>query len=200
MLNDILKPYKVILASGSPRRKQLLQEMGIDFCVETRPVDEIVPEGKTAEETAVYISRLKATAFKPAFFTSNQIIITADTIVVLGDKILGKPAHREDAIDMLKQLSGRNHRVITGVTIKSIEKEKSFFVSTDVFFKPLTLQEINYYIDHYSPFDKAGAYGIQEWIGHAGITKIEGSYFNVVGLPTNRLYRELVAFVEEEKN
>jgi len=200
MLNDILKPYKVILGSGSPRRKQLLKEMGIDFSVETRPVDEIVPEGKTAEETAVYLSRLKATAFKPAFFTSNQIVITADTIVVLGNKILGKPTHRDEAIDMLKQLSGRSHRVITGVTIKSSEKEKSFLVSTDVFFKTLTLQEINYYINHYSPFDKAGAYGIQEWIGHAGITKIEGSYFNVVGLPTNRLYRELVAFVEEGKD
>ena len=177
-----------------------MQEMGIDFSVETRPVDEIVPEGKIAEETAVHLSRLKAMAFKPAFFTSNKIIITADTIVVLGDKILGKPAHREEAVDMLKQLSGRSHRVITGVTIKSIEKEKSFFVSTDVFFKTLTLPEINYYIDHYSPFDKAGAYGIQEWIGHAGITKIEGSYFNVVGLPTNRLYRELEAFVEEGKD
>ncbi len=195
MLNDLLKPYEVILASGSPRRKQLLEEMGIDFRVETRPVKEVLPEGKTPEETAVYLSRLKAKAFKGDYFVSNQIIITADTIVVLDDKITGKPSDRKEAIAMLQKLSGRSHKVITGVTLKSAHKEQSFFVSTDVFFKKLTLQEISYYVDHYSPYDKAGAYGIQEWIGHAGITKIEGSYFNVVGLPTNMLYRKLYEFV-----
>ena len=195
MLNDLLKPYDLVLASGSPRRKQLLEEMGISFRVETRPVDEIIPPDKTPEEIAVYLSQLKAAAFEKGYFSSNRIIITADTIVTLENQILGKPSGRNEAIEMLQQLSGKSHQVITGVTIKSAQKETSFFVSTKVFFKSLLMDEIEYYVDHYKPFDKAGAYGIQEWIGHAAIEKIEGSYFNVVGLPTHRLYEELVGFL-----
>ena len=195
MLNDLLKPYDLVLASGSPRRKQLLEEMGISFRVETKPVDEIIPPDKTPEEIAVYLSQLKAAAFEKSYFSSNRIIITADTIVTLGNQILGKPSGRNEAIEMLQQLSGKSHEVITGVTIKSAKNETSFFVSTKVFFKSLLMDEIEYYVDHYKPFDKAGAYGIQEWIGHAAIEKIEGSYFNVVGLPTHRLYEELVGFL-----
>ena len=195
MLNDLVKPYDLVLASGSPRRKQLLEEMGISFRVETRPVDEIIPPDKTPEEIAVYLSQLKAAAFEKGYFSSYRIIITADTIVTLENQILGKPSGRNEAIEMLQQLSGKSHEVITGVTIKSAQKETNFFVSTKVFFKSLLMDEIEYYVDHYKPFDKAGAYGIQEWISHAAIEKIEGSYFNVVGLPTHRLYEELMGFL-----
>jgi septum formation protein len=195
MLNDLLKPYDLVLASGSPRRKQLLEEMGISFRIETRPVNEIIPKDKTPEEIAVYLSRLKAAAFEKSYFSSNRIIITADTIVALDKQILGKPSGHKEAIKMLQQLSGKSHEVITGVTIQSSSKETSFFVSTRVYFKSLSPDEIEFYIDEFKPFDKAGAYGIQEWIGHAAIEKIEGSYFNVVGLPTHRLYEELVLFI-----
>jgi len=197
MLNELLKPYDIILASGSPRRKQLLSEMGIRFRVETRPVNEIIPEGASSEDAALFLSRLKAGAFEPDYFTPGRIIITADTIVALGNKILGKPNGYEQAVEMLKQLSGKCHKVITGVTIRSKAKERGFIVSTDVYFKTLTNTEIEYYVSRFRPFDKAGAYGIQEWIGHAGIEKIEGSYFNVVGLPTHRLYEELIKWAED---
>jgi septum formation protein len=197
MLNELLKPYDIILASGSPRRKQLLSEMGIRFRVETRPVNEIIPEGASPEDAALFLSRLKAGAFEPDYFTPGRIIITADTIVALGNKILGKPNGYEQAVEMLKQLSGKCHKVITGVTIRSKAKERGFIVSTDVYFKTLSNTEIEYYVSRFRPFDKAGAYGIQEWIGHAGIEKIEGSYFNVVGLPTHRLYEELIKWAKD---
>jgi len=197
MINNLIEPYKIVLASGSPRRRQLLEEMGIDFVVDTRPVDEVVAENTPPEVAALFLSRLKAGAFTNDYFIPNRIVITADTIVVLDNHILGKPAGAQQAIEMLQQLSGKSHLVITGVTIKSASKEKSFFVTTRVFFKQLSIDEIQHYVANYKPFDKAGAYGIQEWIGHVAIEKIEGSYFNVVGLPTHRLYQELIAFVSE---
>ena len=197
MINNLIEPYKIILASGSPRRRQLLEEMGVDFVVDTRPVDEVVAENTPPEEAAILLSRLKAGAFPNDYFIPNRIVITADTIVAINNNILGKPAGEQQAIEMLQQLSGKSHLVITGVTLKTATKEKSFFVTTKVIFKQLSIDEIKYYVANYKPFDKAGAYGIQEWIGHVAIEKIEGSYFNVVGLPTHRLYQELMAFVSE---
>jgi septum formation protein len=194
MLNQLLKPYDVVLASGSPRRKQLLQEMGIDFRIETRPVEEIIPDNYSPEDAALFLSKLKADAFDNSYFTSKTIIITADTIVALDNQTLGKPAGFDEAVMMLEQLSGKAHKVITGVTIRSAEKETGFIVSTKVYFKKLSMEEINFYVERFKPYDKAGAYGIQEWIGMIGITGIEGSYFNVVGLPVQKLYSELIKF------
>lgn len=196
VLQNHLQQFDLVLASGSPRRKMLLEEMELNFRIDTRPVTELIPEEKSPDQVAVYLSELKADAFEKKYFSENTIVITADTVVALGNKILGKPAGKEEAIKMLNQLSNIKHRVITGVTIRTAYRKKSFFVSTDVYFKKLSPEEINFYADNYKPFDKAGAYGIQEWIGHAGIEKIEGSYFNVVGLPTHRLYEELSAFIK----
>ncbi len=194
MINQKLSRYQIVLGSGSPRRKELLKEMGITFEVITRKTEETYPPNLTPRETAVYLSRLKARAFEPSFFLPDKLLITADTIVVLGDKILGKPANRDHAMEMLQELSGKYHEVITGITLKTKDKEESFYATTKVFFKNLSPEEITYYVDHFQPLDKAGAYGIQEWIGHAAVEKIEGSYFNVVGLPTHRLYQALLAF------
>ncbi len=189
-----LKKYNIILASASPRRKQLLAELGIDFRVETRTVEEHYPADLPPEEIAVYLSDLKANAFHVDELSENTLIITADTIVTLDGHILGKPASRTEAIEMLQQLSGQKHQVITGVTVRTQQKRSAFSVSTDVCFKELEPDEIEYYVDEFKPYDKAGAYGIQEWIGHAAIERIEGSYFNVMGLPTHRLYEELQRF------
>lgn len=189
-----LKFHKLILASKSPRRQQLLREMGFDFTVKVKPVDESFPPGLTHAEVALYLCEKKSDAFAENEIGNNEVLITADTIVCLGDEILNKPRNREDAIDMLARLSGRKHEVITGICLRSAVKRKRFFVATTVYFKQLTREEIEYYVDRYQPFDKAGSYGIQEWIGYTGIEKIEGSYFNVVGLPTARLYDELKRF------
>ncbi len=194
MIQDILSTYQVILASGSPRRQKLLRELGVDFKVQLRPVHEDHPAGMKMEEIALLLSERKAAAFEDEFFTENTMIITADTIVCLGDEVLGKPAGREEAIETLLKLSGRKHRVITGVSIKTLKKNVNFSVSTDVYFKELGKEEIIYYVDHYKPYDKAGAYGIQEWIGYIGIEKIEGSFYNVMGLPVLKLYEELLKF------
>lgn len=195
MLLQKLSKYRVVLASASPRRKQLLKEMGVDFEVLPKHVEEIIPEGLTPKEVAEYLSQLKANAFSEKEIEGNTLIITADTIVALGDEILGKPVDKDDAFRILKSLSGKPHEVITGVTIRSVSKQLTFSVSTKVLFKDLSSEEIDYYIENYKPYDKAGAYGIQEWIGHVAIEKIEGSYFNVMGLPTHRLYEELRKFV-----
>ena len=195
MLLEKLKNYKIILGSGSPRRQQLLEEMGITFKVELIPVDEDFPAYLNPREIAEYLSQRKASAYDAARLTKNILLITADTIVTLGDKVLGKPSDRDDAIRILNLLSGKPHEVITAVTLRSAQKSNTFSVSTRVFFKELNGKEIDYYIDCYKPYDKAGAYGIQEWIGHAAIEKIEGSYFNVMGLPTHRLYEELDQFL-----
>ncbi len=199
MLYDKLKKYDVVLASKSPRRKLLMEEMGIDFRIDTKPVDETYPASYPVEKVAQYLSEVKAAAFNQDELQENTIIITADTTVTLGNEILGKPEDSDDAIHMLSRLSGYRHNVITGVTIRSATRRHSFSVTTSVYFKRLSEDEICYYVDNFAPMDKAGAYGIQEWIGHVAIDKIEGSYFNVMGLPTHRLYEELCDFISEKK-
>ncbi len=188
--------YKIILASRSPRRRQLLKELGIEFEVALRKYDESYPKGLKGEEIALHIARSKAHSFRNDI-SVGEIVITADTIVWCNDEVLGKPENEEDAKRILGKISGNTHEVITGVCICSSSSEKVFAVSTKVTFSPLTDEEIKYYIDHFDPYDKAGAYGIQEWIGLIGCSNIEGSYFNVVGLPVQRLYRELQHFVKE---
>lgn len=189
-----LSGYKIILASNSPRRQQLLRQMGVTFDIKIRPVDEGFPDKLPQEEVALYLSRKKAMAFGDDELGSDFLIITADTIVCLGDEILNKPENEDHAREMLQKLSAEKHTVITGVTLRSCSKLKSFSEATDVYFKALNKNEIDHYITHYKPFDKAGAYGIQEWIGLIGIEKIEGAYANVVGLPTARLFDELMRF------
>ena len=195
MLHDLLKPYDVILASGSPRRRELLTEMGINFAVRTIPGDEIFSSTMPIHQVAGYLSEQKAVAFTSDELNDNQLVITADTIVVVENQILNKPFNPEEAYDMLELLSGKTHLVITGVTLMTTVKTRTFSVTTEVVFKKLTPDEIRYYVQNYKPFDKAGAYGIQEWIGHVAIERIDGSYFNVMGLPTHRLYEELIHFL-----
>lgn len=187
--------YRLILASNSPRRKELLAGLGVQF--ETRVIngiDESYPEGLSVSEIPLYISRKKADAYRSGM-SSDELIITADTIVAVDNTILGKPVSAEDARRMLRMLSGRSHQVVTGVTLTTVKARHSFSVTTEVWFSQLSDSEIDYYVNKYSPLDKAGAYGIQEWIGYVGVERIDGSYFNVVGLPVQRLYRELLAFV-----
>ncbi len=186
--------YKITLASKSPRRQQLLSDMGIEFETRLKPVDESFPANLGKDDIAIYLCEKKAKAFMVEEVRENELLITADTIVCLGNEILNKPTDREHAIEMIGKLSGKKHEVITGICLRTAKKMKSFFVSTDVYFKVLDKKEIEYYVDSYKPYDKAGSYGIQEWIGYIGIEKIEGPYFNVVGLPTARLYEELKRF------
>ncbi len=187
------KDSTLILASGSPRRQQLLKELGYRFEIRLKEVDETVLESVPTEKIAEYLSIKKAAAYQKEL-TENEVLITADTTVVLNHQLLNKPTDRKEAISMLTALSGQKHQVISGVCLSSKNKQVSFSVSTHVFFKELSIQEIEHYIDTYQPFDKAGAYGIQEWIGHVGIQRIEGSYFNVVGLPTFELVQALEQF------
>ena len=188
---DNLKKYHIILASNSPRRRELLSGLGVDYEVRTLPgVDESYPDTLSGEDIPVYISREKAAAYLPSI-APDELIITADTIVWLDGRVLGKPADEADACRMLQELSGRTHRVITGVTLSTASFQKSFAVTSEVEFAPLTEEEITYYVDHYRPLDKAGAYGVQEWIGFIGVRRLSGSYFNVMGLPIQRLYQEL---------
>lgn len=184
----------IILASNSPRRKELLAGLGIDYEVRTLPdIDESFPAHLQGGEIPLYISKEKADAYKP-MLKPGELIITADTIVWLNGEVLGKPRDREDAISMLHKLSGNTHEVFTGVTLTTTEKQRSFYAETKVTFAQLSDEEIVYYVDKYQPFDKAGSYGVQEWVGYIGVECIEGSYFNVMGLPVQRLYRELKAF------
>lgn len=185
--------HNIILASKSPRRQNLLKELGFDFEIKTKDIEEIYPQELTRESVAIFLSELKASAFV-SDLKENDLVITSDTIVCLGDEIIGKPKGREDAIKMLSKLSGNKHEVITAVTLLSKEKQHTFYEETAVYFKSLTVSEIEYYVDNYEPFDKAGSYGIQEWIGYIGIEKIIGSYFNVMGLPVKRVYEELLKF------
>lgn len=188
-------PYKIILASGSPRRRELLSGLGLEYEVRLLPnIDESYPEGLTGEEIAQCISRKKADAYK-ANIATDELIITADTIVYLDGQVLGKPVDEDDARRMLLALSGRTHQVITGVTLLTAEREETFDTVSEVRFANLTNEEIDYYVSHYKPLDKAGAYGIQEWIGFVGVESIEGSYFNVMGLPVQRLYQALKTFL-----
>jgi septum formation protein len=195
MLIEKLKKYDIWLASGSPRRKQLLAEMDIPFKVHTKKVDEKFPSKLSPVAAAIFLSQLKSKAFRLDELHDNTLLITADTIVCVENKVLGKPHDKDEAIDILRKLAGNQHEVITGVCLRNKAVFHSFSATTHVHFSKLTETEILYYIDRYQPFDKAGAYGIQEWIGHAAIDKIEGSYFNVMGLPTHRLYKELEKFI-----
>ena len=189
-----LNKYNIILASASPRRRQLLEQLGIDFTVKVIDgLDESYPAGLAWQEIPEYLSRKKAEGHS-SLLTPSTMIITADTLVMLDGKPLGKPADAAEARLMLRNLSGRSHFVITGVTILTMEKSTSFSTTTEVFFDSLTDDEIDFYITRFKPMDKAGAYGIQEWIGAAGIRRIEGSYYNVMGLPLHSLYTELGSF------
>ncbi len=188
-----LKGYKLILASQSPRRRELLKGLDLNFETCSVDADESFPSTLKGADAVQFICKAKAEAYKPQL-KENTIAITADTVVILDDKIIGKPKSKEDAFSMIKSLSGRIHEVITAVCIFSKEKECCFYSTTEVHFSTLTDEEINYYIEKYKPFDKAGSYGVQEWIGYIGIEKIVGSYFNVMGLPVKRLYDELKLF------
>lgn len=186
--------YTYILASKSPRRQQLLTSLGIDFQVRIKEVKEKYPPQLLKEEIPLFLARLKAQPFMDEL-TENDLLITADTIVWLDGEVLGKPeGGKEEAVKMLRRLSGREHQVISGVCLSSPGKQKSFFAVSNVQFKELTHEEIGYYISNFHPFDKAGAYGIQEWIGLIGITHIEGSFYNVMGLPLQKLYEEIMHF------
>lgn len=189
-----LKKYDIVLASNSPRRKELLNRLGIKFNVRTLfGVDESFPENLRGEDIARYISRNKAQAYRSSM-GPNELLITADTIVYLEGEVLGKPGDAEEAKDLLRKLSGRWHSVITGVTLLTAEKMENFASTSLVKFSVLDEEEIDYYVTNYLPFDKAGAYGIQEWIGIVAVEEIRGSYFNVVGLPIHRLYEQLKRF------
>jgi septum formation protein len=194
MITDDLNNYRIILASRSPRRQQLLRELGLKFDVVVRDHPETYPEDLVGEEIARYVAHGKAVSFKNEI-SENEIVITADTIVWCNNQVLGKPENYEDAIRILKEISGNTHEVITGVCIYTYCKEKTFSVSTKVTFDTLSVEDMSYYVDNFKPYDKAGAYGIQEWIGIAACSYIEGSYFNVVGLPVQRLYKELQNFI-----
>ena len=191
-----LKGHKLVLASQSPRRRELLKGLDVEFSTCSVDADESFPADLKGADAVQYICKAKADAYRPQL-NDNTIAITADTVVILDDKIIGKPKSREEAFSMIRSLSGRVHEVITAVCIFSKEKCKEFYASTEVHFSDITDEEIKYYIDKYKPFDKAGSYGVQEWIGYIGIEKIVGSYFNVMGLPVKRLYDELKEFIKQ---
>ncbi len=192
ILNEKLSGYRIVLASASPRRKQLLEGLGLNFEVIVRAVEESCPDKLTREQIPLFLAELKASAFDPDEFGPKSLIITADTIVWLNNMMLNKPKDEEDAVKMLSQISGQTHEVFTGVCIKTNTGQHSFFAESKVKFRELNAEEINWYIETCQPFDKAGAYGIQEWIGYIGIEHIEGSFYNVMGLPTQMLYKELM--------
>jgi septum formation protein len=191
---DHLKNRHIILASRSPRRRFLLKQLGLEFTEISAEVDETIPEGMTPDEIAVFLAEKKAGHFEELLQDPKNLLITADTLVLINGNILGKPESNEDARKMLLALSGRMHQVITGICIRSRDKSCSFTDWTNVYFKALSDTEIDYYLTHFKPYDKAGAYGAQEWIGYIGITRLEGSYFNVMGLPVHKLYEELRQF------
>lgn len=190
MLKEKLKDYHVILASGSPRRQQFFKDLAIDFTIQLNEVEEVYPEELKGSEITDFLADLKSKSFTK--LSENELLITSDTIVWLEGKALGKPTDAEDAFLMLTALSGKKHEVITSISIKSKHFQKIINDTTIVSFNTITDEEINYYIKNYKPFDKAGGYGIQEWIGFIAINRLEGSYFNVVGLPVHKLYKELM--------
>jgi septum formation protein len=190
---DWFPEYNYILASKSPRRQELLKSLGVDFQVQLKEIEENYPGNLNQEEIPVYLAKLKAKPFYSEL-KENDLLITADTIVWLDGQILGKPSDFDHAKQMLTRLSGNEHQVISGVCLTSTEKQEAFYSVSNVRFKLLTENEINFYISQYKPFDKAGAYGIQEWIGTIGITHIEGSFYNVMGLPIQKLYEEIQRF------
>lgn len=196
-LKEKLKGTKLILASQSPRRRDLMTGCELDFELgENYYVDETFPEDLTATEVPCHIAKTKSASY-PKLLEEDEILITADTVVILGEEILGKPKDREEAIEMLSRLSGEKHSVVTGVVIRNKEHTELFSVKTDVWFRKLQLKEIEHYVDNYQPYDKAGAYGIQEWIGYIGIGRIEGSFYNVMGLPIQSLYVNLEKFADQ---
>lgn len=191
---DNIKKYNIILASKSPRRHYLLKELGVEFNIHSGSNDnETYPSKLVNEEIVIYLAEQKANNFVNKL-SENDLLITADTIVILKNKVLNKPKDKTGAFAMLKSMSGSKHIVLTGVCIKSLKKTSTFYAKTDVYFKYLSNEEINYYIEKFNPYDKAGAYGIQEWIGYIGIERIDGSYFNVMGLPVQKLYDKLSKF------
>ena len=193
MLSEKFKNHQLILASKSPRRQELLKSLDIDFKIQVKEIEEVYASYLKAEEITNYLAKLKAAAFENEI-KENEIVITSDTIVWHNNKPLEKPKNKEEAIEMLQQLSNSSHKVITSVCLKSKFKEHVFFDVTTVYFKQLSIDEITYYVENYKPFDKAGGYGIQEWIGFIGVTKLEGSYYNVMGFPVHKLYEELLKF------
>lgn len=195
MLKDKLKGYTIVLASGSPRRQQFLKDLDANFEVRLKEVEEIYPDTLQAAEITDYLAELKASALEESL-SDDEILITSDTIVWHEGKALGKPKDTEDAFNMIKSLSGKTHEVITSVCIKNAGTSETFHDTTKVTFNPLTDEEIRYYLEEYKPYDKAGAYGIQEWIGLVAIAKIEGSYANVVGMPVDKVYQHLLKFAQ----
>lgn len=188
---DNLKKYNIILASQSPRRRELLKGLKVNFSCQSSDIEESFPDDMPKEKVAAYLSEKKANAIK---LLENDLIIASDTTVLVDGQILNKPSHEEEAIQMLSLLSNKAHEVITGVCIRTAHRTDSFSVSTKVHFKELSLDEMSFYIRHFQPYDKAGSYGIQEWIGYIGISKIDGCYYNVMGLPLARLYQELLEY------
>lgn len=195
MLKDLLKNYEIVLASGSPRRQKFFEELGIPVKIDVRPVNEVFPENLKASEITDYLAKLKAESFK-ADIRQNQVVITSDTIVYLDETAIGKPKNFEEAVEMVASLSGKEHDVITSVCFTSANDQKVLNHTTKVFFSKLEKEEIEYYVKNYRPYDKAGGYAIQEWIGLIGIEKVEGSYFNVVGLPTHLVYKTLKELID----
>ena len=194
MLKEKLNKINIILASGSPRRQQFFKEMDLHYTIRLKEIEEIYPEHLQAEEITNFLAKLKASAFENEL-EENDVLVTSDTIVWLNGKALGKPKDYDDAFKMLQQLANQTHEVITSVCLKSIDKTDVFHCVTKVTFADLSDEAITYYLDNYQPFDKAGSYGIQDWIGLVGISKIEGSYTNVVGLPTEMLFQKLMNYV-----
>ena len=191
LLQDRLKDYRLILASASPRRRELLAACDLKFTLaEKFECEECYPADLAADKVAEYLSQLKSNAY-PHALGEKDILLTADTVVILGDKILGKPHSEEEAVEMISSLSGATHKVVTGVTLRTAKQTISFSAESKVSFRELDAEEVSYYVEKYRPMDKAGAYGIQEWIGYIGIEGIEGSFYNVMGLPVQRLYATL---------
>jgi septum formation protein len=196
-MDPLFSEYNFILASQSPRRQYLLNELGLRYSILSHEIEEVFPENLKRGEIALYLSSLKADAFSSEELSADTILITADTIVWLDDKCIGKPENEVDAIRMLTELSGKMHSVYTGVCLQSAGNRRSFEVRTDVYFRRLQPEEIEHYVKEFRPLDKAGAYGIQEWIGFIGVSRIDGCYFNVMGLPVQRLYEEIDLFIKE---
>lgn len=197
LLHEKLDNYELILGSRSPRRRELIANCGLKFTLaDSYEVEELYPPTLGATDVPLFLSQLKSKAY-PVALTERQILITADTVVILGDKVLGKPTDRSNAVEILSALSGQSHSVVTGVTLRGVTKSHSFSVETKVWFRALTVEEIEYYVDTFRPYDKAGAYGIQEWIGYVAIERIEGSFYNVMGLPIQQLYKNLNIFISE---
>jgi len=199
LLHNIIKGKSLILASNSPRRQQLLKGLDVDFEIwSTNHEDESYPNDLPVEQVPTYLAKHKASFFTERL-SNDTILITCDTVVVCNGNVLGKPVDLADAVAILKQLSGNRHTVITGVCLSTANKSSCFSSFTDVYFRHLTDEEIEYYIERYKPYDKAGAYGIQEWIGYVAIERIEGSYFNVMGLPVQKLHNELLNFINNNQ-